>query len=86
VCLNSESVITTKFYNYTATYRRSAEGLVMQLLREHHRTLARQSAKRRYHSERRSALYNCAAGQLRPVGVDVIVGTAAYKRAGVHCG
>lgn len=78
-----ESVITAKFSNYIPTYRRSAIGLVMQLLREHGRKIARQSAKRRYHSERRSALYNCASGQLRPVGIDVLVGTAAYKRAGV---
>ena len=77
-----DSVID-KFNNYIPTPERSATGLVMQLLREHHRKLARQSAKRRYHSKRRSALCNCASGQLRPVGIDVLVGTAAYKRRGV---
>ena len=83
MCLTTDSDIAARFKQFQPSTKRSAVGLVMQLLREHHRKIARQSAKRRYHQQRRSALCNCASGQLRPVGVDVIVGTAAYKRAGV---
>lgn len=81
VCSAADSVIQ-RFEAFQPSTRRSAVGLVMQAFREHYRKVARQQARRQYHSERRAAIVQCAAGgkRLRSVGTDCVQGTAAYKR------
>ena len=82
VRLTGDSVITSKWNRFTATYRRPAVSLIMQLLREHHRKLSRQQARRQYHSERRSAVIQCAGGdRLRSVGHDCVAGNACQRRS-----
>ncbi len=77
------SDITTKFAAFVPTYRRTAVGLVTQLLREVERRDMRRGARRRYNSERRSAVTGGSAGgrRLRAVGHDCVGGNKQQQRA-----